>query len=259
MFICTETTAQNINNGLVIHSTFDTNGNDISSNHYNAKLIGATISKESIVGEGCVYLNGTSDYIEYPTDKVYFNGNYSISIWCKMKSTQLWSRILDFNQDRPQKGNSITWLIGRSHNADSHDMWFDQWTTYKGTAVESIIDIMQQDPANAYLHYDIIPDKWAHYIITYNSHAKNRIGIKKNRKGEDVPLEGIVTLYVDGKKIGTNEFCLKPQNIPTLANWLGRSRFALDPYFHGFMDDFRIYNRVLSLNEIKKLYHMKNK
>ena len=252
-------TAQNLNKGLVLHSTFDKDAADMSKNHFNGILNGASINKESIVGKGCVYFNGKDNYVEYPRNKVYFNGDYSISIWCKMITASLWERILDFNQDKPQAGNSVTWLIGRSHKAGTHDMWFDQWVTYKGIPVESIPDIMQQNPANAYLQYDIIPNQWAHYVIVYNSKSKNPNGIKKNRKGEEVPLEGIVTLYVNGEKTGTNTFCLKPQDVPTLCNWLGRSRFAPDPYYNGYMDDFRIYNRILSQKETRKLYSMRNK
>jgi len=259
LFVGSSLMAQNLNKGLVIHSTFDKDAADLSQNHFNGKLKGASISKEGIIGDGCVYFNGKDSYVEYPRNKVYFNGDYSISIWCKMVTADLWVRILDFNQDKPQVGNSVTWLIGRSHQQGTHDMWFDQWVTYKGIAVESIPDIMQQNPANAYLHYNIVPNEWAHYVITYNSKAKNPNGIVKNRKGEEVPLEGIVTLYVNGKKVGTNDFCLKPQNAPTLANWLGRSRFAPDPYYNGYMDDFRIYNRILSPKEIQKLYSLKNK
>lgn len=38
------------------------------------------------------------------------------------------------------------------------------------------------------------------------------------------------------------------------ANWLGRSRFAADPFFKGWMDDFRIYDRILSPKEVSALY-----
>jgi hypothetical protein len=248
--------AQDLNGGLVVHTPFDINANDLSSNQYDALLVGASIHPEGVVGNGCVYLDGIDDYVEFPRNKVYFNTNYSISIWCKMLSARLWERILDFNQDEPQSGNAVTWLVGRSPENNTHDMWFDQWVIHQGIAVESIINIMQT-PANAYLNYHIKTNEWAHYVITYHATKPNKIGIQKNRKGEEVPLEGVVTLYVNAEKIGTNEYCLKPQNIPTLSNWLGRSRFAPDPFYHGYMDDFRIYDRALNEKEIEDLFLLK--
>ena len=249
LFVGSSLMAQNLNKGLVIHSTFDKDAADLSQNHFNGKLKGASISKEGIIGDGCVYFNGKDSYVEYPRNKVYFNGDYSISIWCKMVTADLWVRILDFNQDKPQVGNSVTWLIGRSHQQGTHDMWFDQWVTYKGIAVESIPDIMQQNPANAYLHYNIVPNEWAHYVITYNSKAKNPNGIVKNRKGEEVPLEGIVTLYVNGKKVEQTISALNRKMHPLWP--IGWEEVALLP-IHIIMDIWMILESTIEFFLQKK-------
>lgn len=253
-FACSRTTQDP---GLVVHATFDTDARDSGPNQFHGELKGAVIEKESVVGTGAVYMDGVDDYVEFPSGEVYFNGDYSIGIWCKFQSARVWSRILDFNQDRPSSGNSVTWLIGRPGNTENN-MWFDQWVIYDSVAVESILNIRESDPANAYLMYDVIPDEWAHYVVTYDSGHENSLGMQVNTKGEQVPLEGLVTLYVNGTKISTSEYCLRPRNIPTVANWLGRSRFDPDPYYHGYMDDFRVYNRVLTPEEISDLYELKN-
>jgi hypothetical protein len=39
----------------------------------------------------------------------------------------------------------------------------------------------------------------------------------------------------------------------TNQNWLGRSQYPADPYFNGLIDDFRIYNGVLSPAQIAAL------
>ena len=64
------------------------------------------------------------------------------------------------------------------------------------------------------------------------------------------------TLYVDGVSVGTNTaMTLRPSNLGnTVNNWIGRSAFTQDPYFHGLVDDFRVYNRALSAAEITALY-----
>jgi len=245
-----------IESGLVLHATFDIDASDSGPMNYHGSLIGAIISQESAIGIGAAYFDGLDDYIEFPPNVAYFKGNYSISIWAKMESCRIWSRILDFNQDKPGSGNSVTWLIGRPGHTQNN-MWFDQWVVYENNPVESIIDIRRMNPADAYLGYDIVPQKWTHYVITYNSKSQNHLGIQVNTKDQKVPLEGEVTLFVDGEKISTSNFCLNPQGEPTTANWLGRSRFDADPYYKGYMDDFRIYDRVLSENEITELFKMR--
>jgi hypothetical protein len=60
------------------------------------------------------------------------------------------------------------------------------------------------------------------------------------------------TLYLDGKVVGqTSDARLLPSDLgQTTQNWIGRSQWAADPYFTGSIDEFRMYNRVLSDAEI---------
>lgn len=244
----------NLKKGLVVHSGFEKDARDEGRNHYDGKLLGgAVISDDSAVGESSVYLDGQGAYVEFPAGKVYFEGDYSISIWVKWEECHLWDRILDFNQDEPMSGNAVTWLIGRPAQGTENNLWFDQWVMYNDIAVESILS-QRNVPADAYLGYNVKLGRWDHYVLVYDSSAENPNGVQKNTKGEDVPYEGKVTLYVNGQVAGENTHCVKPQDIPTMANWLGRSRFAADPFFKGWMDDFRIYDRILSPKEVSALY-----
>jgi hypothetical protein len=62
-------------------------------------------------------------------------------------------------------------------------------------------------------------------------------------------------LYVDGALAGTNTaMTLHPADLgATMNNFLGRSQFAADPYFAGLIDDFRVYRRALSPEQIGAL------
>ena len=55
-----------------------------------------------------------------------------------------------------------------------------------------------------------------------------------------------LNLYVNGVLMGTaTGVTLRPDDLgSTTNNWLGRSQFAADPYFHGIIDEFRISNNV---------------
>ncbi|NGZ74954.1 LamG-like jellyroll fold domain-containing protein [Saccharibacillus alkalitolerans] len=62
------------------------------------------------------------------------------------------------------------------------------------------------------------------------------------------------TLYLDGKAAGTNAaMTYKPRDLRTSEAWLGKSRFAADPYFKGSLDEVRVYDKALSASEIAAL------
>ena len=63
------------------------------------------------------------------------------------------------------------------------------------------------------------------------------------------------TLYVDGAKVVSNAaVTLRPADLGiTTNNYIGRSEFSQDAYFDGAIDDFRVYGRALSADEVKAL------
>ncbi len=62
-------------------------------------------------------------------------------------------------------------------------------------------------------------------------------------------------LYLDGEVVGTKtEAQCTPSSLgDTSRNWLGRSQEPTVPYFHGLLDDFRIYGCALSAAEVTQL------
>jgi hypothetical protein len=63
-----------------------------------------------------------------------------------------------------------------------------------------------------------------------------------------------VQLFEDGVLVATGPTATLPQDMgATTRNWLGRSQFEADAYFEGELDEFRIYDRVLSPGEIRWL------
>ena len=48
---------------------------------------------------------------------------------------------------------------------------------------------------------------------------------------------------------------IKPSDFKPNMNYIGKSQFAGDPLFNGLIDEFRIYNRALSADEIKAAYN----
>ncbi len=61
-------------------------------------------------------------------------------------------------------------------------------------------------------------------------------------------------LYVDGELVASNtDMVLRPIDIGTRTNYLGKSRFGSDPLFNGKLEDVRFLNRALSPAEIMAL------
>ena len=67
---------------------------------------------------------------------------------------------------------------------------------------------------------------------------------------------GTAKLYVNGTlKATSSGVTIKPSDFQPGSNYLGKSQFATDPLFNGMIDEFRIYNRVLSDAEIGAVYN----
>ena len=67
---------------------------------------------------------------------------------------------------------------------------------------------------------------------------------------------GTAKLYVNGTlKATSSGITIKPSDFQPGLNYLGKSQFATDPLFNGMIDEFRIYNRVLSDAEIGAVYN----
>ena len=66
-----------------------------------------------------------------------------------------------------------------------------------------------------------------------------------------VMAAGLTTIYVDGEPVAqTSAITISPADVAPVLNFLGRSQFAADPYFTGYLDDVRLYNYSLSADEV---------
>ncbi len=75
--------------------------------------------------------------------------------------------------------------------------------------------------------------EWVHVAVTLGANVGN--------------------LYVNGALASTAAITLTPANLNPTLNYLGKSQYAADPLFNGTIDDFRIYNRVLTGAEVATL------
>ncbi|OMF22908.1 hypothetical protein BK133_25310 [Paenibacillus sp. FSL H8-0548] len=80
----------------------------------------------------------------------------------------------------------------------------------------------------------LVTNQWVHVAVTLgNNNAK---------------------LFVNGEEKASAGMTIKPRDFKPSLNYIGKSQFA-DPLFSGKLDEFVIYNRALSTEEIGELYN----
>jgi len=81
-----------------------------------------------------------------------------------------------------------------------------------------------------------LPTGWHHTAVVINGAATT------------------ATVYLDGAVVATSSVAVLPKDLGvTNQNWIGRSQFTADAFYNGMVDDFRLYNVVLTEGQIRYL------
>ena len=258
-----------LKDGLVIHYDFDRivnkNGQNVfenkSKNHipsnpnnYDAivyqgaknpqPLDKIVDKKKAVVNPSCLYLNGLprSDprtggnndngaYLKIPTlptcyDSTGFLG-MSYSLWvCATELNAWWSRIFDFATSA-EKYDYDPIVMPASYQGYSGTVSFhlvrshwSKWDFYE------------------YGSEFICDSKWRHIVWSISKTGK-------------------YSIYINGKLVNANrQDGVIPGPAVRRSNFIGRSNWAFngDDAFNGWMDDFRMYQRELTKDDVAMLY-----
>ena len=153
-------------------------------------------------------------YATLPTGVVSSYNDITVAAWVKVTTLQQWSRIFDF-------GSGIGIYMFLTPQADTGKLRFAITTNSNGA--EEHVD----GPA-------LTANAWTHLAVTLSGDT--------------------ATLYVNGVAVASNDtFTLHPTNMgPTTQNYIGKSQWN-DPALQGSIDDFRIYSRALTAEQLAKL------
>ena len=156
----------------------------------------------------------TAAYVQLPGNAVAsLTGDWSISTWVNPASNTSWQRIFDIGT-----GQAASMFL----TANSGSTIRFAITTGGGNA-EQRINGTTTLPLN----------QWS--LVTVTSEGTTG------------------KLYVNGALVGTNtNMTIKPSSFSTTStrNYLGKSQYSSDPAFNGLLDDFNIYNRALTADEV---------
>lgn len=203
--------------GLVLHYPFNGNATDASGNNLNGTVYGGVTPATDRFGNasGAMKLDGFSGYVDAP-DGVYFNGsNFTVTAWIKTASNGNSARVFDFANGQANNNVLLTYTSGTNGMPSA--------TVYNGTTLPGyIFSTATQTPLN----------QWAHLALTFSS--------------------GIGSIYINGSRVAQGNMAA-PQNVLRTLNYIGRSQWVVDAYADATFDDFRIYNRALTTNELMSL------
>ena len=200
-----------------VHLRFDessgTTAADASGNGWNGTLAGGAAFAAGRINNA-VNLNGTNtQFVTLPTGVVAGYNGFTIAAWVRPTAVSAWSRIFDF-----------------------------------GTGTTNYMFLSPMAGAGGPVRFAIRTTAVAEQVI--NGTAALTAGVWTHVA---VTLSGSTgTLYVNGVAVGTNNaMTLKPSSLGnTTQNYIGDSQFTADPGFNGLVDEFQIYNRALTPEEV---------
>jgi hypothetical protein len=182
------------------------------ANGSGGSLVGFSFGS-GMVGKALALSAGDLAYVSLPHGIVAQLSELTIATWVKLKSDAEFQRIFDFGVD----SNTFMYLVN-SGGSGVVRFRIASAALNKNQIVEGA---------------DALPvGRWIHLAVTVGGSG--------------------VAIYLDGTQIAQKApAALRPSDLgDTVNNFIGRSPFAADPYFDGQIDEFRIYNRVLSTVEV---------
>jgi hypothetical protein len=220
----TDAISGTLNNGLIAYYPFNGNAEDRSGNNNNGVISGATLSSDIFGHPKCAYyFNGLNNYISLkPADNFVGLNNYSISLWVK-------PTVITTN------GGGVIYGLGSSSYGPVHGLTYQSSATlFSGSYNVGTNPIQSYSKSCCYN-----PNNWIYVVVTRDN--------------------SIINLYIDGILIPSQATSMiNGQNAdygssPFAAILGGRSSLDSQNFFTGVIDEVRVYNRVLSENEITTL------
>ncbi len=224
-FVLVLSIAGNVSANLVAHWKFDdgsgTTAQDSSGNGYDGTLFGEPKWVAGQIG-GALEFDGSNDYVELPIGSLISSLTSStFATWVDFSNEGGgWQRIFDFGT-----GTIVNMFLTPRMGTDG-SMRF-------AITIDTFND---EDQTTAPV---TLPSGWHQVVLTMNAD------------------ENVHSLYLDGELAARNTTARHtPSTLgETNQNWLGRSQYAADGYFDGRLDDFRIYDRVLTPKQIEDLFN----
>ena len=185
---------------------------DTSGAQLNGKVNGATVVPDSKFGN-CINFDGVDDYIQMPEMNLDYSQGLTVAVWVHYNSFKHWSRIIDFGNG-PGNNNIVF-----ANELTTNDL--------------ALVVLKSSNPGNRIKADGRLElNQWLYLTVTIDGSGSGKI----YKNGEEVQ-SGLVHL---------------PNTVNRAKNYIGKSNWSVDKYFHGQMSNLRLYNRGLSKAEINE-------
>ncbi len=194
---------------------------DKSGNFYSAQLSSSAAFAQGALGGKALELTGNSEsFVTIPSEAMVGLSDYTVSAWIKTDVTDNTQRVFDFGTDN-QRYMFLTpyysqGVVRGAITAGSHE--YEQ-----GISVEKAV------PTGTWTH-----------IVMMSEGETMRLYIDSILVGE------VENVHLDPYEIAyTIPYC-----------YIGKSMWSGDRYFNGMIDEFRIYDRAITDEEVIELYEL---
>jgi hypothetical protein len=217
-------------NGLVAYYSFDGTAKDKSGNGNNGILREAVefgADRFGQPGSACHFVN--NGYIEVPGKQFNFHNNMSVVFWLNPTNSQdFWNYLFDKRYDEPGR-RLAGWYIQQDNNNARN---------YAFTYVYGPGALIATDPIQ------FPADTWSH------------VAYVKSGKYIEIYFNGV--LLWSRKGTVTEWILPTPSDLPLLIGAVNGEQTnpatGVNSYYKGFIDEIFIYNRSLTVSEVKQLY-----
>lgn len=211
---------------LVAEYNFSGNANDSSGNSLNGTVNGAVLISDRFGNPDSAYSFNGSATIQVPHDPLLnpTTGEWSMSAW--INSTQ-GEYILGMGYDGVSPGLAYSYALGAFPPSNGGDVVVIAWCCAGGSHMSALVDSSS-----------VLDGEWHHIVGT----------IKNN---------DMAKLYVDGTLVATDDpaDALGPWNINIIQPfWIGDVQNASGEPFVGIIDDVKLFNHVLSDDEVLAIF-----
>lgn len=209
----------NTYNDLVLFLPFSGNANDESGNGNNGTVNGASLTQDRFgVSDRAYNFNGIMDFISIADNPNLFSDELTISWWYKITEILGGERVV------------IGWVDG-GHR-------YQQF--FNGGQLSYLNGYNVAQPGIYFNPIYGLNDLnvWKNVVVTYQ------------KTGESTSTTSI---YVDGELKQTDNHSLAMDYAPGPDFFIGKNHNG--NFFKGYLDDLRIFNRILTSNEILDLYN----
>ena len=204
--------------GLIAYYPFNGNASDESGNANHGTVNGALLDEDRFGNaNSAYYFDGVNDYIEIDDSPSLRPTDITLSGWFNFYTVS----------------SEIKSLIGKTAGT----AWRDSYTIWRHSSIKGATGNTGEFDELAYTH-STNQNEWYHIAYTYDDAANTH------------------SLYINGTLVKTEDnFVSIGYDSHPLLLGADVENETLSYFFHGLIDDVRIYDRALTENEIETLYY----